>query len=427
MFKGATAPGEKFFSLYKNRLGLFSRNVWFFLTGVFCIGLGMTFWNLLFNLYLQEAGYDKAFIGNVLALGNIAVAIAAIPAGLLTSRISLKTQIIGMQTLSALAFGIAIMMGRPPLIIAFVFTAFAFSTFVRVVGGPFVMRNSSPVERTYIFSTLFVIMLAGGVVGNALAGFLTDLLMNSGVDPIASYRYVILMGVGSSIIGVLPFFFIRTDDINTPSGAAPSLKNFRKLEWSLYIKAMIPHVLVASGAGLIVQFMNLYFKDVFNSNDQAIGIYMSAQACTMVFGIMLAPVLAERFGKVNTIVSSQLASLPFILVLAFTDNLPLAVAAFVTRSALMNMSSPIFNTLLMELSRPEEQGILNALFMMAWSISWAFSAFLYGRVLNADYTLCFIIATGLYLSSSILYYIFFRNAEKGLHSKAAAASADIIP
>ena len=422
MFRRVSHLGGRLGALYLHRLGLFRRNVWLFLLGIFCIGLGMTFWNLLFNLYLQESGYDKAFIGNVLALGNIAVAIAALPAGFLTSHIGLKTQIIGMQTLSAIAFGIAIMMDRPPLIILFVFTAFGFSTFVRVVGGPFAMRNSSPVERPYIFSTLFIIMLAGGVVGNAAAGFLTDFMMSRGIPAIASYRYVILLGVGSSMIGVIPFFFIREHEINHPTGAAPTLAKFRHLEWSLYVRAMIPHVLVASGAGLIVQFMNLYFKDVFNSDDQAIGIFMSAQAFTMVFGIMLAPVLAERFGKVNTIVLSQLVSLPFILVLAFTDNLPLAVAAFVTRSALMNMSGPISNTLILELSRSEAQGILNALFMMSWSLSWAFSAFLYGKILQANYTACFIIAAALYLASSILYYTFFRHAEKRLRHP-----TDIVP
>ena len=57
--------------------------------------------------------------------------------------------------------------------------------------------------------------------------------------------------------------------------------------------------------------------------------------------------LAERYGKVKTIVGTQLASLPFMVYLGFAGYLPLAVAAFVMRAALMNMSGPIANALIL--------------------------------------------------------------------------------
>ena len=398
---------------------MFSRNVRLFLLGVFLTGLGMTFWNLLFNLYLQEGGYSKPFIGNILAYGNIAVAAAALPAAYLAGRVGIRTQMVVMQLLSSVAFGLAAMAEQAHQLVLFVVLAFAFSTFVRVVGGPFIMRNSTKVERTYIFSTLFLIMLAGGVLGNAMGGWIKDLLVHQDVAALLAYRYTILIGVGLSFLGVIPFLFLRVQP-ESPDEPKLRLAGWREWDWRLFGKAVFPILLLATGAGLIVQFLNLYFKDVFHTPDKQIGVYMAIQAATMVIGLLLAPALSERFGKVNTIVTTQLISLPFMLVLAFTDYLPLAIFAFVMRAVLMNMSWPLANTLMLEMCRKEEQPILNGLFTTAWSLAWAFSAYLYGEVLQADYTACFLIAAVLYVMSSAAYYLFFKDAERQLAEDAAS-------
>lgn len=397
---------------YLARLRLFSRNVRLFLVGLFLAGFGFTFWQLLFNLYLQEAGYSKAFIGDALGLGNLAIAAAALPAGLIAGRLRVKPLLIVSQTLSFASLAAAILMPSSFGLIAFMALGFALITFARVVSGPFIMRNTTPVERPYVFSALFIIMLASGVGGNALGGACKDLLMGAGVPALAAYRETILIGVGVSFLGLPPFFLLKAASGEGEAASVLRLSEFRQWNWPLFGRALLPEALLSIGAGLIVQFMNLYFKDVFHSSDRDIGLYMSLQATTMVFGVLLSPMLAERFGKVRTIVTTQLLSLPFMLLLGFTDLLSLALAAFLVRSVLMNMSAPLANTLYMEVCRKEEQTIMNALFALVWSLSWAISSYIYGNLIGGDYTLSFVIAVALYAASSFFYFTFFRKVEQ---------------
>ena len=70
-----------FLSTYWSRVRLFSGNIRLFLRGDAFIGVGMTFWMLLFNLYLKEFGASLGlsaadtgmFIGRTTAIAQIAI------------------------------------------------------------------------------------------------------------------------------------------------------------------------------------------------------------------------------------------------------------------------------------------------------------------------------------------------------------------
>jgi MFS family permease len=171
--------------------------------------------------------------------------------------------------------------------------------------------------------------------------------------------------------------------------------------------------------------MNLYLKDSFPGlRDGQIGLIMSLQNLTMVAGMLAAPAIAERLGKVRTIVGAQLASLPFMVALALTGNLRIAVVAVAIRAALMNMSNPVANTLILELCRSREQGVLSALFSLCGSLSWAAAALFFGHM-QGDYRTMFFIAVGLYFVSTLLYHAFFKDTEAKLEA-CRAAPADIL-
>ncbi|MBI4834711.1 MAG: MFS transporter [Planctomycetes bacterium] len=403
-----------FLAAYWNRIRLFNRNIRLLLISQLISGVGISFYFLFFNLYLKTAGFDNKAIGNIQALTLIAAVLAALPAGYLAGRYSQKRILIIAQ-ISAIVFFVAAMATlNMALFLPMIFAAFACETFIRVVYGPFIMSNSGTTERTYIFSLTFIIMISGGVFGNVIGGTIKDMLNSFGVESLAGYRYIIMGGMLAGLAGTIPLFFIR------PAKHEPGepdrkikLSGFAGWNWKFFAKASIPSGLVGIGAGMIVQFINLYFRDIFNSSDGAIGFYMALQSVTMAAGVLIAPVLSEKLGKVNTIVLTQCVSIPFILVLALTTDIRLAVAAFIMRSVLMNMGSPISNTLLIEMCRKEEQGMLNAFLSITWSLSWAISAWVFGTVLKGNYILSFYIAVGLYSLSAIFFYIFFRKSEEG--------------
>jgi len=411
LFHGFPSRIGQFWQNYLSRLKLFNRNIRLLLFGEFLVGLGMTSWGLFFNLYLEETGFSanpKSLIGATLVVANLAGAVFALPAGYLAGRYSLKLQLIIFQLASIAASALAMFAPGARSLYALIFAANATGVFARVAAGPLIMQNTTPAERTYAFSTNFIIMLVGGVAGNAFAGQIKAFLNRSGVAALLGYRWTIVGGIAFSLIGAIPFFFIR----NAAPGEADvlSLRDWRKWNWPFFGKMLLPAGLIAIGAGLFNQFMNVYFKDRFRSSDEAIGIYMAAQSATMALGVMLAPALAEKFGKIRTIVAIQLLSLPFMSVLGFSENLHASVAAFIVRAALMNMASPVTSALMMELCRREEQGVVNALSILVWNVSWATSAQFFGT-LKGNFKILFTIAIVLYFTASVFYFILFRKAE----------------
>ena len=413
--------------LYASRLKLFNRNVRLLLMGDACIGLGLTFWTLLFNLYLKALAAQLAlgsvqtshFIGRTTAIAQLASALFALPAGYLAGRLRHKPMLVAAHVLSSFAFMGATLASSPNLMRAFLFFASGFMVVFWVVLGPFTMRNTSPKERTYVFTIAMTLRLVGGILGNVLAGRIKDLAGAAGLSELAAYRWTILGGILFSFLAIIPMLRID-EEAAAPQHDRLTFRGALGMDWVLFGKALLPSAIVMIGAGLIIQFMNLYLKDTFPGlKDAQIGLVMSLQNMTMVAGMLAAPAIAERLGKVRTIVGAQLASLPFMVALALTGDLRVAVLAVAIRAALMNMSNPVANTLVLELCRGREQGVLSALFAMCGSLSWAVAALFFGNM-QGDYRTMFFIAVGLYFVSTWLYYAFFKDTEARLKAHPAA-------
>ncbi|MEI8348009.1 MAG: MFS transporter, partial [Pseudomonadota bacterium] len=164
-------------NLYAKRLSQFNRNIQLLLLSFLFIALGNAAWALMFNLFLQEKGYSKEIIGNILGMNNLGVALMALPAGIIIYRYLNHYIIVGSQILSVAFYFISLLFSDHPLAMqTCVFFASAFSVFLRIMAAPLIMANSRIKERTYIFSFVVIVNLVGTIVGNLLFGFLKDFL-----------------------------------------------------------------------------------------------------------------------------------------------------------------------------------------------------------------------------------------------------------
>ena len=78
----------------------------------------------------------------------------------------------------------------------------------------------------------------------------------------------------------------------------------------------------------------------------------------------------------------------------------------------MNMGVPLMTNFGMEMAEKKEQGLVNALLMVAWTSSWMISAAIGGSLIEEyGYTVTMNITVALYILSTITYYSFFRNSE----------------
>jgi len=329
------------------------------------------------------------------------------------SRVRLKPILLATVAIFAFFSVFIVTLDRLPLLVgSAVLSGMAFA-FYRVAGGPFYMRNSTARERTHLFSLSFGVMILAGMAGSLLAGKTAALLTARTGDLILAYRLTLVGGIGLSLLALIPFAFIQA--------AAPSAEENRVIftrerfrsRGLFYFQITLVNLLIGTGAGLVIPFLNLYFSDRFQQPADTIGYYFFLVNLSMLIGSLAGPVLAKRHGMVRTVVVTQLASIPFMLVLSYGFILWLAVAAFVIRGGLMNLGSPIVTNLAMELSDRSEQGLVNALLTVSWTGSWMVSTALGGQMIESfGYTVAMNITIILYVISSLVFYFFFRRTEK---------------
>jgi MFS family permease len=398
---------------YLSHLKMFSRNARLFLTGMFLIWINFQIFNVLFNLYLKEYGFNEGQIGLINSSRGVGMTLMAIPAAIILSRIRLKPiLLVGCLLLAGFSF---IMSTYVDFFIIITFSVLngMMLAFYRVASGPFFMRNSTPKERTYLFSSSFAVLMLAGMAASAGSGEMVTVIGNALGDIARGYRYTLYFGITLSFFALIPVIKIRT--------AAPSpderrftfsRSNFRE-RGLFYFKISFANFIVGLGAGLIIPFLNLYFSDRFNLSPDIIGWFFFCVTAAMFVGSLAGPVLAKKMGLVRTVVYTELISIPFLLILAYSYYLPLVFLAFVLRGGLMNLGAPIVNNVSMELSRENERGLVNALLMITWTASWMVATAIGGFMIEKmGYTFTMNITIVLYIISAMTYYGFFRKAER---------------
>jgi MFS family permease len=173
-------------------------------------------------------------------------------------------------------------------------------------------------------------------------------------------------------------------------------------------KLILPMLITSIGAGLIMPFMNVFFREVYHQPDQVIGSLFAWGSLAMGLGLLAAPPLAERMGKIQLVVITQGLSIPFLILLGFSPWFWLSVVAYYIRLVLMNMSGPVYQTFVMEHVEQDARATVASLVSMAWNFGWAFSPMISGRLQVAyGFGPVFMGTIILYTISVWMYWAFF--------------------
>jgi MFS family permease len=398
---------------YIHHLKLFSKNARLFLLGAFFVGLAFAVYQLLFNLYLKELSFKEGDIGQVLSLYAWGAVIITLPIAYVMQKFQIRKVLIYSTLLASVFYFLqATILELKGLLLVSLILGMTVASY-RIAAAPFFMKNSTEKERTYLFSMNFGMTMFAAIIGSLGGGYLVSLFNNIFNDQVWAYRSSLYLAVFFGLLGIIPFYLIKPEEnVNQKDEGLVWDMNLLRKRGGLLLKLCFPFFIVGLGAGLIIPFLNLYFRERFFLPAKSIGIYYALLQFFMLGGILLGPVLSKKVGMIKSVVYTQLVSIPFMLCLAFTYFLPLAVMAFLLRGALMNMNQPITTNFSMEKVSEKERPLTNSLTALAWTLSWGISANLGGKLIQVyGYTLPLLIAAGLYIVSSILYYYFFSSKE----------------
>jgi MFS family permease len=388
----------------------FSRPARLYLLAELLAWTGHGVFQVVFNLYLVEGGYQESFVGRAVSLNALGLALAAWPAGLLADRWGrLRCLLLG-----ALVEGVGLLLRATVLDASVIYTtsflAGAGQSFLAIAAAPFLTEHSTNRERTHLFSAFFATALVAGVVGSILGGWIPTLLraLPGGLRPdlLHAYRAALACGAVLALAATLPLLRLRglvearhaADAAALPRGAARPL-----------LPIGVNAVLIGAGAGLVIPFMNLYFARRFQCSSGQIGVFFSAAQMLTAIASLAGPAVARRFGKLKTAVAAQLLSLPFLVTLGAEHHLGIAVAAFWLRAMLMQASSPLMQAFVMETLAPALRARASSLINMMWNVGWASSAALAGLMIQRfGYDIPFYVTAALYATAAVTFYAWFR-------------------
>ena len=395
------------------------RNPQLYLWGLFLCGLGQSIFALLFNLYLRSLGFGDSNIGQILSKVSLGAAVAAIPAAVLFRRIPARALLVGSAALAACGYVLQASLTAPELLLLVAFLSGMILTMFRLSIAPVAMREADRKARPFLFSASFGVTFISAIVGSALGGALPHLFQGLTANDGLALRWSLFVGAGVTFLAALPFLAMEERPAPDASRGAEGFPNpidqirdLFEIDWGIHLKLILPAAMVGLGAGLIIPFLNLYFRDRFGLSAGQIGILFSVMQGFMVAGNLFGPAVSKRLGMVRGVVWTQLASVPFMIVLAVSGFFPLVVVSFFFRGGLMNMNQPLASHFAMEVVPERDHALTNSLLSLSWYLAWSVSAEIGGALIQRKgYGEPLLLAAGLYVGASVLYWTFFRGVE----------------
>ncbi len=439
----------RLFVKYVQAFGRFQRNAQLYLLYYVLSGVSAGILLVLYNLYLVSLGYKTDFIGLVLFSGTLGAGLAIFPAGICIDRFGGKIVLI-ITTLLIGAIGAGQILFRQPLpLLVTGFIAGVVTAFFLVVTAPFLTANSTPEERPQLFSLNIVVQLGTTVLGEILGGALPQWLrmvpeLMAPLPPqihwllaeqslARSYQLSLLTAGLIAIPSLIPLFLMSNDrkreadsfrrksllrNAGRPQGSPLHLVMSRNVGETLavslrfastpFFALLLAWILVGLGAGLFIPYFNVYFVQHLGASSALFGLIDGGANGINALLTLVAPLLALRFGKINTVVFTRLVSIPLLLIFGFTSILPLAALLYLFRQGAMDMSVGVFQVYSMEAVPVQRRGVANSGYQAAMQVSWAVTTPLGGVLIaHVGYTPVFIAGAVLYLVAIAVLWLRF--------------------
>lgn len=383
------------------------------------VGIGAGMFAVLLNLYLKGRGFTEDTIGRLLAVQSIAAALASVPLGWLADRTSRRTAYLTGVALCASGYVWLTMVDRLRWMAAAALISGAGNGALLVAVQPFLQENSRRKQRPYLFSMNFCVTWLMGIVAGLLAGWIPGGLEAVGLSvssPIDALRMTLRLAAGFMCFAFVPALLLPADpprkeanphNVNSPTPAD------KDSPYAVIAMFVVTSALIGAGAGLVVPYFNLYFRDWVGASIAQIGTIFAIGQFATVIGAVSSPAITRRVGLVLGIVGTQIFSLPFMLIMAWRHDIMSCAGGFFFRMAFMNMGIPMREQMLMARLPQSWRARAAGLDSMSWSLAWAGSMLFSGdliRLWGYDHSLY--MTFGLYLLSSTLYYGFFRESPR---------------
>jgi MFS family permease len=392
---------------YMDRIRSFSRNSKIFLFSHCLVTVGLGVFNVIFNLYILELGYSATFLGLVISSNLVFSAVFLFPGGAISDKIGRKNTLListGLMVFSTVAVSIA--QDRFLLLVGNSIRGMS-NSLIMVVIAPFMMEQSNTYERMHLFSVDAALTSFSRMIGSLIGGLLPGVFAVARMTVTIQYQYTLLTAGVFTLLAFFPLVFIKeTKRVITSSSSRTNLFGEKKKFVGQFVFCSS---LIGFGAGVIVPFFNVYFSQVLRATPAQIGLMFSLGELSMGIASLVLPFVVRKYGKVGSIVLTQIFSIPFLLLITVSNSLFPSFIGYFFRTTLMNMAAPAQQNFFMDEISEHERGKANSLSQFGSTLSRAVGSDIGGYLLSVgSFTQAFQITGSIYVVGTALFYFFFK-------------------
>lgn len=410
---------------YRDILRTFTTNARRYLLTAALQNVGYGIVGTVFALQLKERGFTEAVVGDVEGALALSAAIVCLALPPLVSSLGYRRLMV-FAALALAASRLAQAYAPSAALVVALGLLFGLGDgIVQTLSMAFLSENAGTGTRTHLFTVDYVIRIASMVVGSLIGGFAPALLRplagSTGALQLTIALAAVIMAASAWSAGRIEES--PRDRIPLVHGWLGSLKGFRS--WGRVARLLVPEMLISLGAGLVMPFVALFLRHRLGATVTDVGVIQAISSVAMAVAALSTPRLARRIGLAGTIMLTELASLPFLVLIPLSTSLPLVAVLFWVRGMLMNMSWPIYNQLSMEGLPAHDKPLVAGWVRFGWSIAWLAGSAIGGRIMEHSYTTPYFYTAALYFAGAIATLFLLRGigAEGRDRSPATDASS----
>ena len=379
------------------------------------------FVSIVLVLFLAETGLSGSGIGAILTSTLAGDILVSLWITMIADRLGRKNMLLLGSLLMVMA-GLVFLVTSNPV----------WLTFAAIIGiispsgneiGPFLSIEQAALSqlvpdkrRTTVFGWYNLVGSFATAAGALAGGWLAQLLQESGLSALESYRYIMAGYAGCGVVLLLLFSMLSKDSEvhpvaemqkNGATGRYLGLHQSRKVVFKLSSL----FALDAFAGGFVVQSMIAWWFHARHGLDEGIlgSIFFGANLLAGV-SALLATSIAGRIGLVNTMVFTHIPSNILLCLVPLMPNLWSAITVLLLRFSISQMDVPTRQSYTMAVVNPDERTAASGVTNVARSVGAAISPTL-GGLLMADpvlFSASFIIAGGLKIIYDLCLYRMFQ-------------------
>jgi MFS family permease len=331
---------------------------------------------------------------------------------MVADRYGRKNTLIAGNILASVIIAVFALTTNPVLLLVSAFLEGISEAAFSASSGALIAEKAQAYQRSSVFSLYgFAQSIAYGIGSIAIPGVVVFQLL--GFSNQTSHALLFIFVAALSLASTVILFKIteaKREKLRPETTLQQKVAH--KKSQKILAKYVLASAILAFGAGMVVPLMTKWFELQYRISDTVSGPVLGVTSLFIGFATLAAPVIAKKIGLVKAIAVTQAFSTFFMFATPLPANFAIASSIYTVRAFLMNMASPLSQSMIMGLVDEDVRGVASGINAALWRLPNALSTLIGASMMGAGLLMLpFFIASALYGLSITLFWYFFRKTK----------------